>query len=303
MRAYILASLSLLPFAARAFAPPSSALRVTPISLNNQVTDVLDDGTAKVEEALSKADSLVLGRAMRVVDHAPILFTLKCLGGNLASASSNVFGVGAVATETGAGIATALALPAYMGYLWPAIAACQVASVAKSVLADGGNELSQSDINGITAANFFAAAALGNPCLKALVLSSVVSGYLSRQAGGTEDITIHNASLQLMTGLTTVAAIGASIAKVASFVPFLDGKAEVVTALGLVGFYMNAVRKGNNKSKIAINAAAIGGILWSRIASGGLALTLSSIISTSTVTLVGTAYVAYEAIKRAKDII
>jgi len=294
----VISSLILLPALASAFAPTSPAFtsKVSTTRVYNEFTDLCDTTTTKVEDAVGQVDSLALKRVMRFADHAPVLFTLSALGTKLASTK---FGIDAApAALQAASIATSI--PTYFYYVWPVISICQLASVAKSSLNADANELSQGDITALTVANIVATRAMSaaNPLRWAIALP-IISGFSSRSSGGGE-MTIHNAALQLMSSFTTIAAILAAASALPSVMPFLAGKTEITSAIGLFAYYINTMRAGNTKIKTVLNAAIVTGMLWTKIASGGLSMTTSSILSLSTATLVGTGYIAYEALMKAK---
>ena len=168
-------------------------------------------------------------------------------------------------------------------------------------MASDGDELSQSDIAGLTVANWAATRAITSATpLRWLAATSIISGFSARN-GGDGPITIHNAALQLMSSFTAVVTILGVTNAIPSVVPFMDGKAELLAGLGLVGMYANSNRNGNGTTKKVVNAAVIGGILWGRIAGGALALTRSNIVAFSTIVTAATAYVAYGTIMKAKE--
>jgi len=180
-----LSILLLLPVASVAFAPVRvPGLRTLPspsvVVNKNEIEDACDTITSTTEDVLEKADDVVLSRVMRVVDHAPILVTLKCLTDKAGIACSK-WSINANPSAF-AGLQTALPVPTWCFNVWALIAAAQVASVAKSALAENTNELSQNDITATAAANFAATRAIGSAnAVLDTGLAAVVSGYALRK--------------------------------------------------------------------------------------------------------------------------
>ena len=293
----------LLPTVTTAFAPSttSSSMVLThrPPSMRlaaNKVTEVTEKVVEKTEEVIGKADDLVLSRAMRFVDHAPILITLRMLA---KKAGSTRWGID---MRPAAAIATPFAIPAWTGYIWSAVAACELASVAKSALADGGNELSQSDISALAISNAAVTAALVGPrssSFGTMALAAIVTSYSARRGGsGVGEPTIHNLALQLMSSFTTVLAVMGGVSAATSRIGMLAGRAEIVKTLAAGVYYMLATRSGNGAVKKTVNAGVIGGIVWAQLAANGISLTTSSLLSVS---LIATSAVAFVAARRAKD--
>ena len=287
-------------FTANAFAPPQQQTRVpTLLRDSNPVDKFFTDVVDKTETFLGKVDKLVLKRAMRVVNHAPVLYTLKELG--TAAGSSN-YGVDAAASAIAVAAPSMLAVPAWTGNVIRIVCAAQLASILKSVLASDDDELTQGDISATTAANWVAAKAItaASP-LRWMALTSVVSGYAARTWEGDDKFNIHTASMQILSSFTAVATILGAANAVPSLVPILAGQSEIIAGLGLAGFYAAATRAKNGTTKKVVNAAVIGGILWSKIAGGALAMTMDNLLQVGTLVTVGTAYVAYGAIMKAKE--
>jgi len=293
-----------LPGLVSAFTNPSSVTKfAAPKAFSSILKDAnvidtnIDKTVTKGEELLGKVDSFAGAKLFRALDHIPILFTLKGLG---EAAGSTNFGLDAAASAFSNGPAAALLIPGYLYRIWPLIALCQLASVAKSVLSDEGI-LYQSDITTTSAANFAATKAIASGDYSWLLATAVISSYSSRN-GGDLGLNLNTASLQLMSSFTTVAALLATATKVASYVPILSGKTDVVSYLALLGYYGLVKRGGNGTVKKTVNAAVLGGMLWARIAAGGLNFSdgISSVLSMSTVTLGAIASVFFFAAKEAK---
>ena len=276
--------------------PGVSFTRLTADS--DPVAEICDNVVGKTEDVLGKVDEHILSRAMRLVNHVPALYTLRALG---SAAGSSRYGIDAAASAFSVASPALLGVPTALNNVWRVICLAQVASIAKSALASDRDELSQRDIAALTASNWAAAKILtsGTP-LRWMAATSVISGYSARN-GGDGDLSIHNAALQLMSSFTAVATILGAANAAPSIVPFLAGKAELLAGLGLAGFYANASRAGNGQTKKIVNAAVIAGILWSKIQGGALALTTSNLLNVGTLVTIGTGYVAYEAIMKAKD--
>ena len=298
-----IATFFLLVASATAFVPQRS-FRTVPTQLTDSddpVAELCDNVVSKTETVLGKIDDLVLNRAMRLVNHVPALFTLKQLGA--AAGGSVRFGIDSAASAFPAVAAPAmLAVPTWTNNIWRIICAAQIASVAKSVLASDDDELSQNDISALAAANFAAREATTSGSLGWMALTSIISGYSARNSESDDgSITIHNASMQLMSSYTAIATILGATNALPQIVPLLEGKAVVLSGLGLAGYYMASTRNGNSTTKKVVNAVVMGGILAGKVAGGALALTRANLLQVGTLITVATAYVAYGSIMNAKD--
>ncbi|KAL7498731.1 hypothetical protein ACHAWT_006706 [Skeletonema menzelii] len=251
------------------------------------------------EEYVKKADDVILGRVMRIMDHAPAFVTLKTLadaGGISASLSSIV---SHPETFKAAGLDMALDVPTMSFEIWTLICIFQALSLAKSALANNGNELSQSDITALAMSNWVAARAIGseNPLLDTIIVA-LVSGYALRNNGNASgDATIHNTSLQLMSSFTTVLSVLGSVAWVSHKIPLLADSASVVGLLGLASYHVMATREGNGTVKMFVNAGILFGMLLGAM-EGGFDLSVTPENLMKTVSRIGTAYVAWEGIER-----
>jgi hypothetical protein len=291
-----LSLLFLLPAASVAFAPARFATRTNGVTVTrNELDDACEKVVSKTEEVVEKADSLVLSRVMRFVDHAPILLSLKCLTDKAGMACTKTGAITA-SPSSFTGLGTALAVPTWCFNIWALIAVTQLASVAKSALADGGNELTQKDITSTAIANVLASRAVGsaNP-LRDTALTAIVSGYALRKNSGDGAVNVHKAAMQLMSSFTTVLAVLGTVSAVAGKLSFVD--AQVTSVLGIAAYYGMATRGGNGTVKKAVNAGIIGGIAYARLAAGvALSMDVASVVTGATT--VGVAYVAYEAVNR-----
>lgn len=296
----------LLPAASLAFTPvsvPSPATRsplFRPVPLNNEFDQACESITSTTEDYVGKADDLVLSRVMRLVDHAPMLYTLKALT-DKAGISASLSGITSNPSAFG-GLSTALAVPTWCFHVWTLIAICQVASVAKSVLASDSNELSQADITANTAANLAAARLIGssNP-LRDTILSAVVSGYALRQGDAAGSVNIHNAGVQLMSSFTTVLAVLGLVSTVSARIPVLKDQATIISWLGVAAYYALATREDNGTVKKAVTAGIAAGMVVSTIA-GGVNLMSFNLPSVFTnIGVLGLAYVAYNSVNRLRQ--
>jgi len=293
-----------LPLASTLAFAPDRASRVLPhhrggaLALNSKIDEVSEKITSTTDEYVSKADDLVLGRVMRVVDHAPALFTLKGLA-DAGGVSASLSGITSN-PETFTGLATALSVPKFMFNVWAAICAFQALSIAKSALASDGNELSQADITATAAANWAATRAIGSATpLRDTILTALVSGYAVRNGSAGGDATIHSAGLQMMSSFTSVLAVLGLVSSVAAKIPMVSDSANLVSLLGIAAYYVMVTREGNGTVKKAVNAGVLGGMLVSSL-KGGVSISLSVCSLVSNVLLAGTAYLAYEGVNRLK---
>lgn len=296
MRLTIL-SLFISAIATNAFVTPQTARQPTLLKEINSVDDFAAEVVDKTETILGKADDLILNRVMRAVNHAPAIVTLKALG---EAAGSSKYGIDAAASALSVSAPALLSVPAWTGNALRLVCVAQLASIAKSVLASDSDELSQGDIASTTAANWVAAKAISGGGLKWMALTAVVSGHSARN-GADGDFTIHTAAMQILSSFSAVATILGAANAAPSIIPVLAGQTELVAGLGLAGYYIGATRSGNGTTKKVVNAAIIGGMLWSKIAGGALALTMGNLLQVGTLVTAGTAYVAYNAITSAKD--
>jgi len=290
-----------IPVLASAFHPQTNTLKTTRGGglKENVIDKYSDEISSQTETILGKVDELVGRRAVAAANHVPMLFTLKSLGD---AVGSSKFGIDAAPSAFNLNLPLAGALPSYFNYLWAAAAAAQVASVVKSALA-AKNEIDYDSITTHSIANYAATQAISTGNLNWLLLTAFGSSFPNR-SGADLKVGVHTLSLQIMSSITTLLAIFAVTSKVCSFVPLLEGKDEIVALLGLGGFYANAKREGNGVVKKTINAAVILGMLWSKISGGGLKITsLATLLSMKTVTLVGTAAIAWVTSKKAKEAI
>jgi hypothetical protein len=289
------AAFFLLPVLAFSFAPQQS-IRTVPTRLTgNAVDDLCSDVVSKTEAVVEKADNLILKRAMRFVNHFPAFYTLKQFA---TAAGSCKLGADAAASTFSYSSPALLALPTWLNNIWRVACVFQIASLAKSALASDSDELSQGDISALAAANFAATKALSSGSLQWLVATSVLSSYSARSGGGYE-LRVHTGAIQLISSFTTAVAILGVAAAIPNVVPLLAGQEEILAAIALAATYAAGTRGGNGKIKKVVNGLVIGGILWAKIAGG--ALNANNLLNLGTVVTAGTAYVAFEVIKRAKD--
>jgi hypothetical protein len=207
----------LLPVASVAFAPASHfATRMNGITVAcNELDNACEKVVSKTEEVIGKADSLLLSRVMRVVNHAPILLSLKCLADK----------AGMAIAKGGYGHFSLFLYRSWHSHcssylvfhIYALIAVTQLASMAKSAITDGSNKLTQADITSTTPlANVLASRAVGsaNP-LRDMALTAIVSGYVLCKNSGDGAVNFHKAAIQLMLSFTTVLAILGAVLTVA----------------------------------------------------------------------------------------
>jgi len=287
----------LLPVVAFSFAPPQP-VPFQSTQLFNAIGDSVADITSKTETVIGKADSLLVKRLLRVVNHLPAIVTLKTLA---EAAGSSKYGIDIAASTFSYSTPSLLSAPTWLGNVWPLICIAQIASLAKSALASDSDEIDQGGISALTISNFAAAKILTSATpLRWLIATSILSGFGARD-GGDGDLTIHTAATQLMSSITSVMAVLGVVAALPTIVPFLSSQPEILAGIGLASLYAVVTREGNGLTKKVINACVVGGILASKIAGGALKLSLNNLISVGTLVTAGTAYVVYEAVIKAKD--
>lgn len=298
-----LATLFLLPILASGFvahpvvnSPRSTLTPLKTMAEAAPLTELGDELNNKISAVLKKADSLVLNRGMRLLNHASVIYTLKELTQKLGSSR---FGLDIAPSALSLFTPPGLAVPAWVGYILPVLVVSQVAAVAKSVLADNKDDLSQQEIAEMTASNFCLTRALMNSSLTNWAIAAIVSGHAARSGNADGEPNMQNLNTQIASSVTTVAAVLALAAQLPAWIPILAGQAEVTAGLGLVAYYAMVTRSGNGKVRKVVNAAVIGGVLLSKIAGG--ALKVSNLLRAGTLVTAGTAYVAWIAIDKARE--
>uniref|UniRef100_A0A7S1BR44 Uncharacterized protein n=2 Tax=Corethron hystrix TaxID=216773 RepID=A0A7S1BR44_9STRA len=303
MRYFVLATLPMLcgAFAPQAFTPQASTRRaMTPLKSSlvpevDAVNDFNSNISTKLANVIKKADSLVLTRAMRFVNHAPAIVTLNCL---LSTLGSTKFGFDIAPSALSIAAPAGITVPAWAGYTIPVLVVSQVAAVIRSSLADS-DELSQGDISAMAVSNYFLSKALTATCPLNWVVAAVASGYSARNGKGDESPSIMNLSTQITASVTSAAAVLGVASKIPSVIPFLAGQEEVTAVIGLLAYLGLVNGEGAGKVKKTVNAVVIGGALISKIVGG--ALNMSNLVSAGTVVTVATAYVAAIAIDKARQ--
>jgi hypothetical protein len=299
-----LSILCLLPIASMAFAPGHLPSRVAPMRpstliARNEIDEACEKVTSTTEEYVGKADNLILNRAMRFFDHAPMIVTLKALT-EKAGISAKMW---SVSSNPGAfaGVGTALAVPTWCYSIWTLIAVTQAASIVKSALASDGNELAQSDITASAVANFVAMRTIGSATpLRDTALTALVSGYALRQGNADGAVTVHKAAMQLMSSFTTVLTVLGLASAVCGKIPLIADASELISWVGVAAYYVVATREANGTVKKAVNAGVIGGMLWATLAGGvSIAANVGSLFKN--VGIVGMTYVAYRSINSARE--
>ena len=198
-----------------------------------------------------------------------------------------------IATPAGLG-----AIPTWIGYALPVVVVSQVASILRSSLREDEDELSQEDISASAVSNFALARALQAPSTVNWAVAAIASGYYARKHGS-DDPSMTNLSLQVTSSLASVATVLGVATKLPNVVPILQGRETVTALVALLGYLGLASREGNGTVKKVVNAAVIGGVLVSKIASG--ALNVSNLLRVDTLVTAATAYVAAVSIDKARD--
>ena len=264
-----------------------------PEVVNNLASNVGD----KIKAVLTKADDLVISRAMRFVNHAPVIATLAAM---IQKLGSTRFGFDINPSVLALQAPAGLAVPAWFGYCLPIMVVSQVAAVARSALADQ-DEMTQADISALAVSNFAFTRALTASTPLNWVIASVASGYYARNGHGSEDASIKNLSIQVASSVSTAAAVLGVASQIPNLVPFLQGQEEISALIGLTAMLGLTTQDGNSKVKKVVNAAIVAGVLISKIAGGALKLSMANLVSKSIVVTAATAYVAAVAISRAQD--
>ncbi|CAB9497682.1 expressed unknown protein [Seminavis robusta] len=274
-----------------------AALKASVVAEPAVVHDVADNVSGKIQSVLEKADDLVLSRAMRFVNHAPVIATLAAM---ISKLGSTKFGLDIAPSSLSLQAPAGLGVPAWFGYCLPIMVVSQVAAVLRSALADN-DELSQEDISALAVSNFALTRALTASTPANWMIAAVASGYYARNGHGSEDANIKNLSIQVASSVSTAAAVLGVTSQLPSVIPFLSGQEEATALLGLLAMLGLTTQDGNSKVKRVVNAAIVGGVLVSKVAGGALQLSMSNLLSKSIVVTAATAYVAAVAISRAQD--
>jgi hypothetical protein len=260
--------------------------------LNETCTDISD----KTEEYVEKADSLIIDRVVRVMNHAPVLVTLMALADKTGmSISPDGF---SAAPEAFEGLTGDLEIPGWCYNVWAIAAFLQLGSVARSVLADS-DELSQNDITAAAVTNYAVARMIGSTnALLDTIIVALLAGHAMR-SGSAGDVTIHNASVQLVSAFTTTVAVLGVVAAIASRIPILKDIDATGPLTAVIAMHAITNRSGNGQVKEVVNGAILGGMALSAIR-GGISLDLDVDNILSLVTTAGLLYVAYSAVDNAR---
>jgi len=305
---------SLVPAVTMAFSGPEATsivldqhlhTRGGELALKSTLDDTATSAVETTEKYVEKADDLVVGRLLRVVDHAPAFFTLKALadaaGVKLGLTPDSISALCTGGCDMG-GVTTALDTPDFMSAtVCKVYILSQMLSLAKSALASDGNELSQADITAVAAANFVATRAIGssNP-LRDTIVTALVSGYAVRNGSAAGDPSIHSVAPQLLSSFTTVLSVLGLVSAVAAKIPIVSDSANIISLLGIGAYYAIVTRDGNGTVKKAVNAGVLGGMLVNAVKDGiSLDLSLGSLMGN--IVLLATAWLAYQAIDSLKS--
>ena len=295
MRFFVIA---LLPALAVAFAPvsrlqtyPTIFTSTSPRFMANEVEELANDVTSKAEDVLEKVDNNIVKRGIRLLNHVPIVFTLRELG---RAVSSTRFGIDAAPSAFAGAVSSPalLSLPNYVFYAWPLVAIAQLAEVSVSALAGDQSELSQTDITVLSVANLAAAQAIASARpLPWLAAAGILSAYPLRQGGRSSDETsLLSTSFQLMSSFAVVTSLLTVMARASGALPDFRFKGEVVSSAALFLYYAVVNRDGNGLVKRAVNFGTIAAITASRLlAIGGLT---TELLSVSLLGAVGVSWVA-----------
>lgn len=263
---------------------------------------------ADLDDALAKADGIVVSRAVRIANHAAALTSLAYFG-----LVSSTMAMPAVArmpmmatlssvltarlgTTTNAQFAdyfTTLVTPApYVFLIWPLIAALQAVTLAASVLRPSkigghyvvgtGPPLAQDELAALSLANAAAAAwlfASSNAAPGALSLASALvlplvpffAGYPLRRTPAVARL--YRPVFQVFSSFTSIAACLAFVVELqyGGRVPFFAGRAELCGGvfLSLVGALASLPRR--SLARRAVTTLALSGVVARRVTSGAAA--------------------------------
>lgn len=235
----------------------------TLVSLKNTVSGATDKCISKTEEVRGKVDDLVLNRAIRLADHASIFFMLRMLAEKAGDAPKLDVSIAPAST-----VPSPLAIPGWSADIWSIVAIYQLASMAKSALTDGSNDLGQRDITTLTISNMAAVRAVdgatANPLLNMAALA-LISGYGLLQGGADGKVNIHDAVISSLASVLTVMRF---VPAVTNRIGILDGRVEVVRILAVGAYYLMANRTADSTVKNTVHAGIIGGtcgLAWPRL--------------------------------------
>lgn len=265
------------------------------------LSTVCADVSDRTESAVAKVDELLTSRLMRLANHAAVLCTLKALADKVGMAVS----LDNLQIETAAdkfvGVVGDLEIAGWCYNIWAICAVLQLASVAKSVLADK-DELSQADITAMAASNFFVARMVGSDSpLQDTVLAALVAGYAMRSSAS--KLSLHMASTQLASAFLTTAATLGVVAAVAGLLPSIPVVGEYIPNVGklLAVVTMHGItnRPDNGTVKEIVNGIILAGMSFDALIGGiDLALDLDTILANAT--LVFLLYVSFQAVDNAR---
>jgi hypothetical protein len=299
-----------------AFRSPTNTWAVDSGNFIDEAEDTLRD---KVRDAINRIDKHVMKRAIRIGNHLPALLSLSYFGlismnmggmsdmtlkSPLAAALVRPLG-STTSAQFSAFFPTPVTPASFVFFVWPIISVLQLFTVSASALRSGKPLLSQADLTSLSLANLAATAWLvvssqtveGDLRLASFIILPLVpllSGFpLRTMRKNPKTIQWKNTVFQLYSSFTTIASLLALAVELqhGGRVPFLKGRGEVVAALFLAMYGFLLRLPGQGDVKRVVNAGAIAGIVFKRLADG---LTWRKSLSVS---LLGSCAVAIAALK------
>lgn len=276
-----------------AFRSPTAMWATGPGRLIKEAEESFRD---RVRDTINLIDRRAMKRAIRIGNHLPALLSLSYFG----LISMNMGGMSAMTSESP--LAAALVRPlgsttsaqfsaffptpvtpaSFVFFVWPIISVLQLLTVGASALRYGKPLLSQVDLTSLSLANLAATAWLvvssqtlegGLRLASFLILPLVplLSGFPLRALRKDSKTTKWaNVVFQLFSSFTTIASFLALAVELqhGGRVPFLKDRGEVVAALFLAMYGFLIRLPGQGEVKRVVNAGAIAGIVFKRLADG-----------------------------------
>jgi hypothetical protein len=266
------------------------------VDSGNFIKEAEDTLRDRTRDAINLIDRHVMKRAIRIGNHLPALLSLSYFG----LISMNMGGMSAMTTDSP--LAAALVRPlgsttsaqfsaffptpitpaSFIFFVWPIISVLQLLTVGTSALRSGKPLLSQADLTALSLANLAATTWLvvssqtlegGLRLASFLILPLVplLSGFPLRTLRKNPKTTkLANVVFQLFSSFTTIASLLAFAVELqhGNRVPFLKGRGELVAALFLAMYGFLIRLPGQSEVKRVVNAGAIAGIVFKRLADG-----------------------------------
>lgn len=303
-----------------AFRSPTTTWAVDSGNFMEETEDALRD---TVKDGIYRIDKHIVKRVTRIGNHLPALLSLSYFG----LISMNMGGMSAMTLESP--LAAALVRPlgsttsaqfsaffptpvtpaSFIFFVWPIISALQLLTVTASALRPGKPLLSQGDLTSLSLANLAATAWLvvssqtmeGSLCLASFLILPLVpflSGFpLRAMRRNAKKTNWKNAVFQLYSSFTTIASFLALAVELqhSGRVPFLRGRGELVAGLFLAMYAFLVRLPGQGLIKRYVNAGAISGIVFKKVADG---LTWKNLMSVS---FIGSCAVSFAAFKKVTE--